>query len=671
VVWAHEDGKRLWLVNVWEIIGDIGEFFSWEFGDFTINADYYELYIADIILMLTETKLLDEDAAILTRAAKTYDEAHDLFLDNFVLKAIEKAMEDEEIQKNAASLLKGMTVAELLTNKELFKTDLEKILQGDESGVNPAVKAILEDVYAESMVDETLFCELFDGLGLAAEISDFYSDNVDTLKDVGNAWIMASCCAEVNKELFGILDKAANKLEENTKFINKEYYYAKWFREGVNDYRAIAESKLGCVLYLLSENGRGFLTMTGHIAFDDLFRGRIESVVAESLGLNIPQLKILAGIYRGTYNLMDKITGLDDKSQTYHVMNYIGPIEECLVEVVKELGDELVASPSYEKAQKYDLAYQVLQLTDKYLYESAYNFAAAQNDAEEMKLAAYYKNAWNLNNCHNNYVVDRSKYVSAQCPVDIYLYNSNGDLVVAIVNEEVVTYTDPLVTVMNCDGKKSLIYPADRDYTIKIESREEGKMEYYVSEVEGVSQSRDVEFYDLALTEGQVYTGTLPQEFGIDHLEYALETETDRIICNYDSNTSNSCNDGHSFSDWTVEEEAECLYGGLKIRQCSVCGKKETDSVGEPMGHRFLDGICSVCGTETKTVDFLYPAKSLHLEGAISINMFLAFEGQDFLTQDYIERNGGVLVWDEADLPENASEAVHGSETYQLDVQYS
>lgn len=43
------------------------------------------------------------------------------------------------------------------------------------------------------------------------------------------------------------------------------------------------------------------------------------------------------------------------------------------------------------------------------------------------------------------------------------------------------------------------MFPSEKDYSIKVVARDEGNMEYYISEADGVSQYRNVEFYDLPL----------------------------------------------------------------------------------------------------------------------------------------------------------------------------
>ena len=68
-VWQYEDGERLWACKTWDVIGDLGQVASLKFGDLSIWVDYYDLFLSDLILDLTENELNDR---LLTKATGTY-----------------------------------------------------------------------------------------------------------------------------------------------------------------------------------------------------------------------------------------------------------------------------------------------------------------------------------------------------------------------------------------------------------------------------------------------------------------------------------------------------------------------------------------------------------------------------------------------------------------------
>lgn len=45
------------------------------------------------------------------------------------------------------------------------------------------------------------------------------------------------------------------------------------------------------------------------------------------------------------------------------------------------------------------------------------------------------------------------------------------------------------------------------------------------------------------------------------------------------SEDEDPCADGHTWSTWAVEKVAECKKDGLKARNCTVCGEKETEVI--------------------------------------------------------------------------------------------
>ncbi len=57
--------------------------------------------------------------------------------------------------------------------------------------------------------------------------------------------------------------------------------------------------------------------------------------------------------------------------------------------------------------------------------------------------------------------------------------------------------------------------------------------------------------------------------------------------------TDKPCADGHTWSTWAVEKVAECKKDGLKARNCTVCGEKETEVLPKT-------GVCAYKWVVTK-----------------------------------------------------------------------
>lgn len=53
----------------------------------------------------------------------------------------------------------------------------------------------------------------------------------------------------------------------------------------------------------------------------------------------------------------------------------------------------------------------------------------------------------------------------------------------------------------------------------------------------------------------------------------------------------------HSFGAWSVEKEATCEQQGEKVRECSVCGETQQESI-PGVDHKYVSGSCIWCGAK-------------------------------------------------------------------------
>ena len=56
LIWSDEKGRRLLPFKIWDIVGDVGEVATFKFDDLTISADYYELFLADFMMLINITE---------------------------------------------------------------------------------------------------------------------------------------------------------------------------------------------------------------------------------------------------------------------------------------------------------------------------------------------------------------------------------------------------------------------------------------------------------------------------------------------------------------------------------------------------------------------------------------------------------------------------------------
>lgn len=571
-----DDGNELYLFRAWDVIGDIGEIVSLKFNDLTITANYYDLYIADLLLAMCENEVKDkyvtEAYDMLTNSFDIYKKTYDRLTNNYVASTINLLMRDDELK----SEIKVDSWEDTL-NEAVLGAELEKLITGKKDEMQPAYQLLYDKVFSKVMNDETLYQQFLEGAGAVNTLSTSYTDMMDFYGDVLHANIIAKSIKEVNLQFFDVLGEAALYMPDNTNTAK--------FKESLEKYKKAATNDGELMKYIITESTEGLRTKITDRLIKKYCKDGIYEFVGEALGVDVHALKILVMTYNGTYKLMDNITKLSNKGEQYYILYYNAPVEAALSQVTSDYGRELFMDPTKENAEKFDYAHQCLVGTNKYLYNTMYNYAAlfkaplTHNTAvvtsanELMGIASSLKNRWNTMKCHNyNIPINRFKYTSIQCPVDVYVYNSEGSMLVAIENEEITEYVEASITVLNCNGEKTIVYPSDENYSIKIVSREAGSMDYHVAEVDGVETVRNVEFYDIPLKVGSIYTGNIPETFAADNKTYKLTSDGEDILCDYDSALQNQdCGLGeHPFGDWVSEYETN-----TRTRKCSACGKQE------------------------------------------------------------------------------------------------
>lgn len=121
-----------------------------------------------------------------------------------------------------------------------------------------------------------------------------------------------------------------------------------------------------------------------------------------------------------------------------------------------------------------------------------------------------------------------SKFIKVDCPVNVYVYDPDGNLCGAIENNEVTV--DNLETFLYVDGESKNIWVSNNDYRIEIIATDNGTMDYSVSEFFGGDNTRTVLFHDLPLTALSTYKGVVPDTPPESADSYALTTETGETV---------------------------------------------------------------------------------------------------------------------------------------------
>mgnify|MGYP000487191406 CR=1 FL=1 len=593
LIWSDEKGRRLLPFKIWDIVGDVGEVATFKFDDLTISADYYELFLADFMMLINNKEVSKE---INYGVLKVGDD---------IYSGIKKALKStDEWEKE----INGIGSVEVEVKGFFTDPDYE---------ISDKTRNILEKVLKEGFdKHEKEIDKVFSGLNLSSDIFGAIQDTTDIVsafKDAQNAYQVALSYKNANEEIFDILYAAAEKMKEtNPK-------HAKWFKESLDSYREKALNDDAVYSY-----AKSLAADLGWKAYDliikDFAKKAALNGVSKVLGCNPGKLGLTYAAvtvsYNLTYEVLNAVLPAGKAKTPYYLMHYISTFEKGLSQTVRSYGNTLEilknsdVANAYKSAENYDLAFNMLRAANKYLYECSYNFCANNHAKDELVYATAYKNEWVNAKCHNmNAKSGKSKFVSIQCPTNVSVCDSAGKRILSIVDGKIVE-CDPSITVMNYAGKKSFCYPADRDYTIKIDATADGSMNYYVCDIDSDRIERSFEFYDIPLKNDESFNGNIPAESDASGSVYGLKSSLGNDVSrSYDS--SDDCGDGkHSFCEWKTVQEPSCTEFGSEIRVCAMCKKQEYRITNIQHGQYELknyksncesdgysgDKYCSICG---------------------------------------------------------------------------
>ena len=555
-VWKNAPNKwrRLAASRVWSTLGDVGKVMTFSFDDLSITADYYDIYLTELIVRMNNASATGEiESKAMSGLEKTW-------------KALKKLLKSSDQWEESVKDGKKFF-------KELEGVFFEKKDKEVSEETKNALSNLLRGIYKSN---PEAFNKVFSKLNMINVISGYISDGFDIanyfIKTV-NAYQSAVAYKEYGQELFDILYEAAANMENDK--------YSNWFKNAIDKYYSTAMSD-DILISAIKDSLGDAIYLAYDIILKELVKSVTYSVCAKVLGCTAGAFAASAFAVSATYNItyfvLDKMLGLGGKTEAIYIMNYISEVEKGLCAVEDHYATKLCSKNSLTNANSYNLVYKVLKNTNLYLYQAGYSFCSLNKETDDMEVLTMCTDTWNEINPVKRLPSSVSKkYISTQCPVDVIIYNSSNEVVLEIKNEKIEKCNED-ITALVFDGKKSIILPNDCDYRIEITARENGKMDYYISELVDYSSERNVEFYDLELVKNSSYYGDMPAEQGISKEEYDLLYSGNDIVCNYDSNES-SCGNEHTYGEWTVLEDATYEETGLKCATCSRCGHKTYDAI--------------------------------------------------------------------------------------------
>lgn len=177
-------------------------------------------------------------------------------------------------------------------------------------------------------------------------------------------------------------------------------------------------------------------------------------------------------------------------------------------------------------------------------------------------IAAYYSwmashTAEELFGSTNTQTYPTFKHIRVACPVDVYVYDKVGTLLLSI--EDDVILVDELAATVE-DGVKDLYLPTGQEYDVRIAATDTGAVDYSIEEVEtrGVGDEilRTVSFDTIDIVAGDTLTGSVDDSFSIPADDYAL-TKNDEEVIYPDSDVT------HWVNPFTDVSESDWFYDGV------------------------------------------------------------------------------------------------------------
>ena len=159
------------------------------------------------------------------------------------------------------------------------------------------------------------------------------------------------------------------------------------------------------------------------------------------------------------------------------------------------------------------------------------------------------------------------KSVKIKCPVDVYVYNSNNELVASVENNEPTLENDLVEIIINGDEKEVILF--DDSYYLVYEARAEGAMNITVTEYgssEGALMTANIE--NVPLSVGTTYTQNIDMKY-LEESDYSLTADDESIYAV--TSAELLLHDHISDGEWFEGEASSCSEHGYDYTMCSIC----------------------------------------------------------------------------------------------------
>lgn len=455
------------------------------------------------------------------------------------------------------------------------------------SGVDYTIRALKND-YNINISGNTKFTNLsFDELKKIKEESEKYISETfpeltilsNFLDGIDDAFTISNSVEEFYNYIMGALQ--IYLLSDSMKSVLREMYDLcpednPDLKSALKDCISIMDSSAEEFSSKIAEKG---IQIAGREAFKKLF-GEFWEYVKEAANAQFPYLWIILAGFDYGKTVSNMYFSTDDTIEKYNNMWALYDIKQLGKETYDSMMEKHKASGELEPAQGYlsanDLMFSILNQD----CEKAWDFANVLDETlvnkigqlftgspknEEVKasiraIQANYRHEHDLSQyawvffleedfpLTGSELYDKYAYllpenrdgimksIKVACPVDVYVYDGESNLVASVVDNQPWCESDDLTVAVEED-EKTLYFYDGANYTVRCVGTDTGDMDITIKEFdEEEKEIRSVCYYDIPLTTDKAYH-IVADDKQLEEAEYTLTDETTEQVVDIDSDS--------------------------------------------------------------------------------------------------------------------------------------
>ncbi|MBQ7340826.1 MAG: leucine-rich repeat domain-containing protein [Oscillospiraceae bacterium] len=551
-IWKYEEGSSNFTrYAAWDTIGRVGKFISLDFyGTFKTDNPY------DIILTDLFRSYVNEEKSkgveVFVKEAKKALGAPDVF--NSVLSVLKTSEAWDASLERDWNKFTGKVQANWIEGTFLTESTF------DLDDYSPELYAFLHEIFSDA--EKSQFESVFTGIQNIGTISDYITSGVDVVYsfyDVYQKYLLAQALYDTNEYVLESVQRIATQMSSENSELLQEALAPYW---EVYNYDSALDSVFDIMLI------DGTLDSIGNVAYSSLGKGLLKDFVYAAIqkitGWNIAALSVT---YNLTYMCLDYLSGLGDLTETHRLMNAAALLEKEYIEIAKTQANTLTAEKTYTAAANFDTTWGFLQSLESYCYKTMSAYLSAfkreyttsyiidttitKNPffavADGIKLyenltscdgaiqaVVYLEGEWINGDCHKG-IYSSSNLMTVKCPTDVYVYDSENELVLSIIDNKVTCCAAHITAFVDVD-EKIFVLPTDQKYEVRIVATDDGTMDYAVKNFDEIELLRTVTYEDIEISNESNYNAVVLPELYIAKEEYNITTDTgEQIEADFDS----------------------------------------------------------------------------------------------------------------------------------------